>query len=780
VESRLTDLRFVEEKCRSVDPYHLLTDFSAALDTPSRFIPPQGAEGGGGAEEAGAAPGLSFLQRVRVLDFRGFVSMYAAVFAAHPEIVLQQAMNMPDASTVAGEALRIVGDAKAEVAWFKHLNKSQLGDPCVLTLRCNGPVDCVVYAPDGHRLATGAGDGFGGRLSVWDARSGVERAQFSMPGAIKALSFAGDGRSLLCVADEGTVMICDATTLKERLRAVLSSTQATGGALSIDGRRMALVARDGVINVWDVASRVSGTGQVVSEAKKVFELLDEDLEGRPTPLTCVAIGPSGRRVFAGTSHGLLKVFSLSPTEGLAVMHALEGHRSVVGACGFNADGLRACTCSLDRYVKVWDVERGGKEVASFTDGAEARGCAFSPDGAFVAAGVDSGKVHLYDLTTGQAVFSFGTHAGRVNTVAFAPSGRFVASGSTDGTCKVWGIKETAAAEDFTGHPGTDAVALTYSADGGELASAAGDGSLKLWGGRRGAELMAFPGHPERISACCFSPLVGDGVGGVLTASLYDGSVRRWDNLTGTEAEGFRHASDYVSALAFSPDGTRVLAGSFDGSAIVWDASTRALLVKLGVEADAAAGGGGGWRAERIRDRHDDAVVACAFCPGRESERAATASADGTARVWNTRWGTCLATLRGHSAAVAGVVFSHDGGWLFTASADMTVREWRAEAPYRCLAVVAGHYGAVHGVALATSGRHLFSASEDRTLRAWLRVRLDDGGSGAPPAAAAAPPPRVGSRAYSSATASGRMEWFQWVQARSPAGTPAQAHVGPLE
>ena len=90
--------------------------------------------------------------------------------------------------------------------------------------------------------------------------------------------------------------------------------------------------------------------------------------------------------------------------------------------------------------KVWDVERGGREVAAFSDGAEARGCAFSPDGAFVAAGVDTGLVEVYDLATGQAVFSFGTHAGRVNSVAFAPNGRYVASGSTDGLCKVWGIQ----------------------------------------------------------------------------------------------------------------------------------------------------------------------------------------------------------------------------------------------------------------------------------------------------------------------------------------------------
>ena len=165
----------------------------------------------------------------------------------------------------------------------------------------------------------------------------------------------------------------------------------------------------------------------------------------------------------------------------------------------------------------------------------------------------------------------------------------------------------------------------------------------------------------------------------------------------------------------------------------------------------------GWRVERIRDRHDDAVTACAFSPVRDSERAATVSADGTARVWNTRWGTCLATLRGHSAAVEGAVFAHDASRLFTASADATLREWRAEPPYRCLGVVAGHYGAVHGVALATSGRHLFSVSEDRTLRAWLRARLE----AAP--APGAPAARVGSRAYSQDTAAGRTEWYQWVQ-----------------
>jgi WD40 repeat protein len=50
---------------------------------------------------------------------------------------------------------------------------------------------------------------------------------------------------------------------------------------------------------------------------------------------------------------MLKVFQFSPTEGLAVLHVLDGHRSVVGAVAFNADGLRAVTCSLDYTIKVF-------------------------------------------------------------------------------------------------------------------------------------------------------------------------------------------------------------------------------------------------------------------------------------------------------------------------------------------------------------------------------------------------------------------------------------------
>jgi len=80
VENVLTSLQFVENKCRVVDPYHLLTDYSATLDA-SHFVPPASDDG---------VPFLSYLQRIRLLDFHRFVKTYAVIFKIHPELVIQQ------------------------------------------------------------------------------------------------------------------------------------------------------------------------------------------------------------------------------------------------------------------------------------------------------------------------------------------------------------------------------------------------------------------------------------------------------------------------------------------------------------------------------------------------------------------------------------------------------------------------------------------------------------------------------------------------------------------
>ena len=73
--------------------------------------------------------------------------------------------------------------------------------------------------------------------------------------------------------------------------------------------------------------------------------------------------------------------------------------------------------------------------------------------------------------------------------------------------------------------------------------------------------------------------------------------------------------------------------------------------------------------------HGSAVRGVAFSP--DGKRIATASIEGTAKIWDAVSGQELLTLRGHSDKVWGVAFSPDGTRLATASWDKTAKVWDA-------------------------------------------------------------------------------------------------------
>ena len=68
------------------------------------------------------------------------------------------------------------------------------------------------------------------------------------------------------------------------------------------------------------------------------------------------------------------------------------------------------------------------------------------------------------------------------------------------------------------------------------------------------------------------------------------------------------------------------------------------------------------------------MTAVAFSP--DGTQIATASHDGTARLWQTAAGTEHTTLTGHTSWVTAVAFSPDGTLIATASHDGTARLWQ--------------------------------------------------------------------------------------------------------
>jgi WD40 repeat protein len=203
-------------------------------------------------------------------------------------------------------------------------------------------------------------------------------------------------------------------------------------------------------------------------------------------------------------------------------------------------------------------------------------------------------------------------------------------------------------------------------------------------------LFTLRGHTSGLSAVSWSP---DG-SRVVTGSE-DKTAKVWDVKTGAEGLTLNGHTGEVSAVSWSPDGSRVLTGSLDKTAKVWDAKTGAEVLTL--------------------RGHTREVLAVSWSP--DGSRLVTGSEDKTAKVWDAKTGAEVFTLKGHTNTVLAVLWSPDSSRLLTGSWDQTAKVWDAKTGAEVLALK-GHTGEVSAVSWSPDGSRVLTGSVDNTAKVW--------------------------------------------------------------
>jgi WD40 repeat protein len=429
----------------------------------------------------------------------------------------------------------------------------------------------------------------------------------------------------------------------------------------------------------------------------------------------------------------------------------KGHDVDVNHVAFSDDGSMLATTGDDGVVKVWDPSTG-KLLSSVSGKGSAWGPSFTADGSLLSASwPDEGKVRIVDPSTGRVIrtisglqggplstdlspngkrlavgnafiddaFVFDVGSGKqvfdlrghlypVNQISWSSDARHIATASNDASVRVW--DGNTGRHEFTlfGHTGS-AITADWSPDDPRLVTAGSDGTAKVWevseGG--GRELVTLSAQETRSGTfAAFSP---DGTH-VITGAADITAVKIWDVSLGGAAEWANFPTDSLTLVdtAFMPDG-RVVSGIRRGSVAVWDVNTRRQIRTIG------PGRG-----------PPEPVVVIRVSP--DGSRIATVrNFSNVASVWDTRTGKSVFEIE-HTGEVSAVDWSSDGTRLVISSFDGSARVFDRsgreirEIREKGFEVLAARFSP-DGRFLATSAVEPRTARGRATIRDWQSGRI---------------------------------------------------------
>lgn len=253
----------------------------------------------------------------------------------------------------------------------------------------------------------------------------------------------------------------------------------------------------------------------------------------------------------------------------------------------------------------------------------------------------------------------------------------------------------------------------------------------------GTTLYIYTGHSSQVWSVAWSP-----DGKRIVSGSGDKTAQVWDAVNGNHRYVYSGHTDSVYAVAWSPKGTRLASGSYDKTVQVWDDifgdyfytysghASFVWTVAWSPDGTRLASGGGDKTVQICNAAdgthlytytgHTDSVYAVAWSP--DSKQIASASADGTVQVWDPGNGRLLYKYQPYATSLWTVAWSPDGRRIASAGNDKTIQVWDADNGDH-LYIYYGHSDFVYTVAWSPDSKRIASGGDDKTVQLW---DADDG------------------------------------------------------
>lgn len=272
-----------------------------------------------------------------------------------------------------------------------------------------GEVLACAFTPDGALVLSGGWDGC---LRLWEVTTGAPVSTLpAAPKPITACAVSPDGRQWWSGSMDGH-LVCWAPVTHRPLSHVLAHTRPISAIVfSPDETALATAS-------WDRSARVR-------------RLADErggcSFTGHLDIISGCCFTPDGSQLVTWSHDATFRTWDVATGNSLAVF---TGHRDRITVGAVSPDGVWAATGSRDRSVVLWNLPAGRAE-GLLDLGAEARACAFLPDGSSLLCADAHGRLTLHSVPDREPLAERVTRL-PVQCAALSPLGTTLALGCADG------------------------------------------------------------------------------------------------------------------------------------------------------------------------------------------------------------------------------------------------------------------------------------------------------------------------------------------------------------
>ncbi len=474
-----------------------------------------------------------------------------------------------------------------------------------------------------------------------------------------------------------------------------------------------------------------------------------ELSGHTLPVMCCQFSRDGEVLASGSgiwgSHLPGEVIVWNTFSGEAIGQPLK-HIGQVTGLSFHptqpwlATSQSSWHSTIPGDVRIWNWKTS-EEMVRLEDARSTFDVCFSPDGRILAVAIPSGSVLLYDSADWKKIAEFQVLTGNVFSVDFHPSGTLLAAGGRDGSLLVWDI--TSKSILFRDDNLTDVRKVKFSRDGRILVCTTFSGRIKSWlvdsfqqlsenhskaGGIRGIDISpdsstiaiasataatevlnlqtgqyhyTFPGHFLGTRDVSFHA-----DGSLIATCGLDGKVRLWSFVNTHRLQRRMFQSPFLSDLISLPDREWIAAGTRQNESTLGRGSGD-FSIRI-IDLDRVT------QVKRMVGHTNWTTMLDCTADGRFI---ASASLDGTVRIWDVDEGSCKHVLETDSEVATSCAFIPGTPWVISGTREGAIDRWNFETG-QYVDRIGQFESAVTDITASPKGNFLAVGSEQGTCCVW--------------------------------------------------------------